>query len=98
MLVIGRPCITMADYNLTGLNPRDFEHLVQSLGKKIIAPGLTPFGDGPDGGREATFDGKMSYPSISTSWDGYLIVQCKFHKRPLSDVGADGHRAVAELE
>ncbi len=44
----------MSDYNLPGLNPRDFEHLIQALAIKVIAPGVMPFGDGPDGGREAT--------------------------------------------
>jgi hypothetical protein len=71
----------MADYNLTGLNPRDFEHLVQALAKKHIATGITPFGDGRDGGREATFKGKMDYPSKNAPWDGYLVVQCKFCKQ-----------------
>jgi len=43
----------MGDYNLSGLNPRDFEHMTQALAMTTIAPGVTPFGDGPDGGREA---------------------------------------------
>lgn len=59
------------DYDLTGLNSRNFEHLVQALGIKAIASGLTPFGDGPDGGREASYNGKMDYPSSSDPWDGY---------------------------
>lgn len=45
----------MGDYDLTGLNPRDFEHIIQALLEKIVAPGVTPFGDGKDAGREATF-------------------------------------------
>jgi hypothetical protein len=53
----------MGDYNLNGLNPREFEHLVQALALAVIAPGVMPFGDGPDGGREATFRGRMAYPS-----------------------------------
>ena len=64
----------MGDYNLAGLNPRDFEHLVQSLAKKHIASGVRPFGDGRDGGREATFHGKMDYPSGSDPWEGYLVI------------------------
>ena len=88
----------MGDYNLTGLNPRDFEHLVQSLAKKVIAAGVTPFGDGPDGGREATFNGPMTYPSATAQWDGYLVIQCKFHKKSLGDASSDGERAINELE
>jgi hypothetical protein len=72
----------MADYRLDGLNPRDFEHLVQALAKKEIAAGVTPFGDGPDGGREAAFEGPMSYPTKPAPWNGYLVVQCKFNLRP----------------
>ena len=45
----------MGDYNLSGLNPREFEHLVQALALAVIAPGVMPFGDGPDGGRSALY-------------------------------------------
>ena len=53
----------MSDYHLAGLNSRDFEQLIQALAIKSIAPGVTPFGDGPDGAREATYEGTMQYPS-----------------------------------
>ncbi len=38
------------------------------------------FGSGPDGGREATFDGAVRYPDPSPEglWDGYGVVQAKF--------------------
>jgi len=74
----------MSDYRLDRLTTREFEHLSQSLCKKFIAAGVTPFGDGPDGGREATFEGRMDYPSRENKWDGYLVVQCKFRQRPSS--------------
>ncbi|MGV3587855.1 MAG: NACHT domain-containing protein [Adhaeribacter sp.] len=72
----------MSDYNLNGLNNRDFEHLTQSLALEAISKGVTPFGDGPDGGREASYDGKMHYPSVTDSWNGYLVIQSKFRARP----------------
>jgi hypothetical protein len=75
----------MGDYNLSGLNPHEFEHLVQALALAIIAPGVMPFGDGPDGGREATFRGRMAYPSVSDPWEGYLVIQAKFRQRPAGD-------------
>lgn len=80
----------MGDYDLSGLNPRGFEHLVQALAKKVIAQGVRPFGDGKDGGREATFDGPMSYPSDAAPWNGYLTIQAKFLQRPFrtTDEGA----------
>jgi hypothetical protein len=86
----------MGDYNLSALNTRDFEHLVQAIGKKVISPGLTPFGDGPDDGREATFDGPMDYPSSVASWKGYLVIQCKFHQRP-QGTNPDGAWALKQL-
>ncbi|MDK9700144.1 MAG: hypothetical protein OEM52_08375 [bacterium] len=76
----------MADYNLSAMDPRSFEHIVQALAKKVIGEGVTPFGDGPDGGREATFTGPMDYPSKTKGkWDGYLVIQCKYRQRPESD-------------
>jgi hypothetical protein len=71
----------MPDYDFSGLNSRDFEHLVQALAKKFIAPGVTPFSDGPDGGREAIYEGTMHYPSASGKWSGYLVIQCKFKQQ-----------------
>jgi len=88
----------MGDYSLTGLNPRDFEHLVQALAKKHIATGVTPFGDGPDGGREATYEGKMDYPSDVDPWEGYLVIQCKLRKSPTSDTTKDGKWAIDQLK
>ncbi len=48
-------------YNLSGLSTDSFETLVQALFLKIVAPGGIIFGSGPDGAREATFEGKMNY-------------------------------------
>ncbi|WP_446719251.1 hypothetical protein, partial [Herbaspirillum sp. C7C2] len=79
----------MSDYRLDRLNTREFEHLVQALCKKFIALGTTPFGDGPDGGREATFDGPMDFPSHTAPWSGYLVVQCKFRQRSIGDAASD---------
>lgn len=43
------------DYDLDHLDERNFEHVVQALAQAQIGAGLTVFGDGPDGGREATW-------------------------------------------
>lgn len=45
------------DYDLNRLGPREFEHLVQALALKHLGNGVQVFGDGPDGSREAAFDG-----------------------------------------
>jgi hypothetical protein len=87
----------MADYNLNGLNPRDFQHLVQALARKRIAPGVTAFGDGKDGNRDLFYRGKMDYPSTGEAWDGYLVLGCKFNQRPTGDTRKDGDWAVTQL-
>jgi hypothetical protein len=74
----------MADYNLHGLTPRDFQHLVQAIAKKHIAAGVTITGDGKDGARDFTFRGRMDYPSLNEPWEGYLIGGCTFRQRPQS--------------
>lgn len=88
----------MSDYNLNGLNNRDFEHLTQALSLEAISQGVTPYGDGPDGGREATFKGKMQYPSEIDAWDGYLVIQSKFRTRPSSEPGDDIKWILNQLE
>ena len=59
--------------------------------------GIVTFGDGPDGGREATFDGRMDYPSQSDPWDGYCVVQAKFLQRP-KNTQSDQTWALKEIE
>ena len=87
----------MSDYDLAHLSERDFEHMVQAIATKVIGPGVNIFGDGPDGAREATFDGPMSYPSPANGWDGYLVVQAKHRPRPTTDPEKDGKWALDQL-
>ena len=65
-------------YTLNNLGSKNFEHLVQALSKKIIGEGVSIYGAGPDGQREATFYGKAPYPSKEECWDGYWVIQAKF--------------------
>ncbi|HEU4943824.1 MAG TPA: hypothetical protein VFT10_01540, partial [Solirubrobacterales bacterium] len=69
------------DYDLSRLNSRSFEQLVQALSTKVIAPGMVSFGDGPDGGRDAGYVGAVPYPSQAEPWDGVIVVQAKFRQR-----------------
>ncbi|SFI92336.1 NACHT domain-containing protein [Planctomicrobium piriforme] len=57
--------------------PKAFEQLTQSIAIHILGPGVNIFGSGPDGGREATFDGEVPYPFESERWRGYGIIQAK---------------------
>lgn len=87
----------MPDYNLAGLSPRSFEQLIQALAAKIIGPNIVVFGDGRDGGREATFDGPIPFPSREHGWRGYGVVQAKFKQKP-EDPAKDGAWALQQLE
>jgi hypothetical protein len=73
------------DYDLTRLGDHEFEHLSQALALQVLGPGVSVFGAGPDGGREATFDGRMRFPDPDQPWDGYGVVQAKFKQRPAGD-------------
>ncbi|GAA0934445.1 hypothetical protein [Virgisporangium aurantiacum] len=64
--------------DLTGLGARGFERMCQALASYALGPGIQVFGDGPDGGREASFHGRLSYPSSEGPWDGYGVLQAKY--------------------
>lgn len=83
---------------MSRLGSREFEHLSQALAIRVLGPGVTVFGSGPDGGREATFDGPVDYPSPSTegTWSGYGVVQAKFKER-LTSTTEDNKWIVAEI-
>lgn len=74
--------------DLTGLGPRGFERMCQALATYVLGAGIEVFGSGPDGGREASFRGKVPYPSSVDPWDGFGVVQAKFKERILG-TGAD---------
>ncbi|MDD7961854.1 NACHT domain-containing protein [Microbacterium thalli] len=67
------------DYDLGRLGDTEFEHLVQALAIAELGISVTTFGAGRDGGREATFKGRVADPNdpASAQWDGYGIVQAK---------------------
>lgn len=68
------------DYPLEELSPRAFEQLAVALSLEVMGAGVEAFGSGPDGGREATFRGKVRWsnePDESNLWDGYAVIQAK---------------------
>jgi hypothetical protein len=87
----------MADYNLARLSTRSFEQLIQAISLKVVSPGVVVFGDGPDGGREATFNGLTRYPSEDNPWNGYIVIQAKFRQRPQNSQ-EDGEWALKQLK
>ena len=74
-------------YDLTRLGSARFEHLVQALALRHLGPGVEIFGDGPDGGREATFRGSIDMDGKG-KWDGYGVIQAKY-KSQLTGTAAD---------
>jgi hypothetical protein len=77
------------DYNLTGMGSRAFEQLIVSLSRADLGAGVEAFGDGRDGGREATFDGTINWSNTSVDpnsthdqWAGYTVVQAKYMVKP----------------
>ncbi|MBB4921464.1 tetratricopeptide repeat protein [Kitasatospora kifunensis] len=72
----------MTPYALTGLGAQRFEELSQALALKTLGASVEVFGDGPDGGREATFQGLTHFPNPDTPWTGYGVLQAKFRSRP----------------
>jgi hypothetical protein len=72
------------DYDL---ERREFEHLTQALCvAAAIGAKVGDIGDGPDGGREAVAEGRISWNAIdgnpAETWHGYTVVQAKFRVRP----------------
>ena len=57
--------------------------MCQAVAAYVLGPGIEAFGSGPDGGREASFRGRVPYPSSADPWDGFGIVQSKFKERIL---------------
>lgn len=90
----------MPDYNFLSFSPRSFEHLIQALCQKILGPGIRVHGDGPDGGREASFRGRVPYPSAADCWEGYGVVQAKFRQKEAESDGPSWliQQLSAELE
>ncbi len=76
--------MAVPSFELTRLDPANFEHLVNALGMRVLGAGLTPFGPGSDGGRDGFFEGIAPYPSEAEHWSGRWYIQSKFHAPHLS--------------
>jgi len=79
------------DYPLEELGPRAFEQLAVALSLKVLGSGVEVFGSGPDGGREATYEGPVNWSATtgfgSGSWDGYVVIQAKQREHPADPQG-----------
>ena len=70
----------LVDYDLTRLGDARFEHLTQALAIAVLGPGVEVFGAGPDGGREASFDGEFEIQT-GTRWSGFGVLQSKYKRQ-----------------
>ena len=79
------------DYALEELGPRAFELLAVALTAATIGTGIEAFGSGKDGGREATYKGRIPWSSGDGGqvWDGYTVLQAKQKEHPSADPARD---------
>src|SRR5438876_9114508 len=70
-------------HDLTRLGEREFEALCRALAVRVLGDNVQVFGDGPDGGRELTWDGTVDHPGSSREahWSGYGVLQAKFRRQ-----------------
>ena len=72
----------MSRYRYEELSPSQFENLVVDICRSLIGKGVRGFATGPDGGRDARFDGTADdYPSCRDPWVGTTIIQAKHTER-----------------
>ncbi|MEV6704290.1 hypothetical protein [Micromonospora wenchangensis] len=67
-------------HELNRLGERPFEDLCRALAVHVLGVGIQAFGDGPDGGREASFEGPLTYRGASGPWIGYGVLQAKYRR------------------
>jgi hypothetical protein len=81
----------MANYLYDELPPSVFESLIVEIcSAALLGKGVTGFADGPDGGRDAKFEGVTNgFPSDFSPWKGITIVQAK-HTNKVEGSFSDG--------
>jgi energy-coupling factor transporter ATP-binding protein EcfA2 len=80
------------DFAYEQLSPELFEQLAVAVAESVIGAGMEVYGRGPDGGREATFTGKINWSATTDddgAWNGYAVVQAKQCQSLSSDPGAN---------
>ncbi|WP_417273179.1 ABC-three component system protein [Celeribacter halophilus] len=71
------------------MSPEQFENLVTALGQELFGLAVQGFATGPDGGRDAKFEGTAErFPNAAHPWTGITIFQAKHtngHNRVFSE-------------
>lgn len=68
------------DYDFSRFSSQSFERFSQSLAMANFGLGTQIYGSGPDGAREATFEGNFLPSPNEQMVDGYVVVQAKYLK------------------
>jgi hypothetical protein len=78
-------------YDLTRMGQRLFEDMCRALAVHVLGPGIQAFGDGPDGGREASFEGRLHYPepAVDEQWNGFGVLQVKYRRAGIGEKDLD---------
>jgi hypothetical protein len=74
----------MSHYDFSRMGWQQFEHMVQALASAELGNGLTVFGSGRDGQREATWNGRVTFPVGRQLWNGRGVLQAKYKERTTS--------------
>lgn len=71
------------DFDFKMFSTRSFERFAQAMAVHVLGQGVLVFGDGPDGAREAAYEGILTaFPSQDDQWTGYTVMQAKFRQVP----------------
>lgn len=88
-------------YALHDMSPQQFENLIIELCHDLLGAGVQEFSTGPDGGRDAVFEGTaQAFPSTSNGLKGRCIIQAKHSSDPIgkySDKDFSGTSASSTL-
>lgn len=77
--------MTLSRFPLHELTDAEFEGLVVLICRKILGAGVTSFASGPDGGKDAKFEGTAAaFPSTASPAAGKFIIQAKHTTRPFA--------------
>ena len=75
----------MSRFSIHMLPDSEFENLVTLICRRLLGDGVTSFAPGPDGGKDATFDGTASgFPSPATPASGKFVIQAKHTSNPVA--------------
>jgi hypothetical protein len=76
-------------HELNRMGERPFEAMCRALAVHVLGVGIQAFGDGPDGGREATFEGPTTYTGANGPWKGYGVLQAKYRRSGIGTKDAE---------